>query len=328
MIKDESKVLSSISELEKQCQDAWQATSRLNLSKYKNLKNIVIAGMGGSALGAHIVRSAFGDLIKSPFIIVNNYFLPEFVNKDTLVIFSSYSGNTEEVLSCLVDAKKKKAKIVVLASGGLLEKKAKQNKIPAVIFDTAHNPSGAPRFGLGYSIFGVLGILKVAGILRIKKPQIKIPDQKELAKKTAKKLYGKIPVLIGSEFLVGSVHASQNLINETAKTFCSYFELPELNHHLMEGLANPKENKKLLTFFLFESDIYYKRNRERYALTEDVIKKNKINLIKYKVKSRDKLTASLECLMFCSLVSFYLSLLNRANPVANPWVDYFKKRLK
>ncbi|MEA3272735.1 MAG: SIS domain-containing protein [Patescibacteria group bacterium] len=324
MKSDEAKVLSSISGLKNQCQDVWHAALRLKIKKQK-VKNIVVAGMGGSALGAHIVLSVFGDSLESPFVIVNNYFLPEFVNKDTLVILSSYSGNTEEALSCLEDAKKRKAKIVCLTSGGLLEKRAKQNKISLVIFDTKHNPSGAPRFGLGYSIFGILGILSKTGVLKIKKPQVNILIQKDFSKKMAKKLYGKIPVVVGSEFLVGNLHAFQNQLHETAKNFACYFELPELNHHLMEGLDKGKKN---LVFLFLESNFYHKKNQKRYSLTKEIVKKNKISIVDYKLKSKDKLLASLECLAFSSLVSFYLGALNRVNPVENPWVDYFKKKLK
>lgn len=329
MTSDEKKVLSSISLFDKQCEEALSATSRLKLSKQSanwQIKNIVVAGMGGSALGAHIVQSVFGDSLGSPFVIVNNYFLPRFVGKDTLVILSSYSGNTEEVLSCFNDARKRKAKIVCLTSGGLLEEKARKEKISVVVFKTSHNPTDAPRFALGYSIFGILGILEQTGILKKNIKVQKIVLQKNIAKNIAKKLYEKIPVLIGSEFLVGNLHAFQNQINESSKTFCSYFELPELNHHLMEGLANPKKNK--LIFFFVESDLYHPRNKKRYSLTKEVIRKNKIPFINYKLKSKDKFSQSLEFLSLSSLVSFYLSKLNRVNSIENPWVDYFKKKLK
>lgn len=339
--RENEAILRSLHLLPEQCVSVLEEASFFDTKKLISPKNIVVCGMGGSALGAHVVRSVFGEKIKVPFLIINNYSLPNFVDKNTLVILSSYSGNTEEVLGCFESASKRKAKITVLTSGGKLKNIAKRKKLPLLVFDTKDNPSETPRTGLGYSIFGIIRILETYGVLKVDKKNINnalkklkyatvswgvdVPFSNNKAKEIAKEIAGKIPVVIGSDFLVGNLHIFQNQIHETSKNFGMYFELPEINHHLMEGLSNPKD--KNLVFLFIESNLYHSRNKKRYTLTKEVVKKNKIKVLEYKLSSKDKLSGTLEVLVLGSFVSFYLSVLNNENPVKNPWVDWFKKRL-
>jgi len=349
--RESQNVLESIYLLKEQCLDALESASSFSLEKsegsplgFKGIKNVVVAGMGGSALGAHIARSLLGDSLKSPIFIINNYELPGFVNEETLVILSSYSGGTEEVLACFKEAKIKKAKMAVLTLGGELLELARKNKVPACVYSAEFNPSGAPRMGLGFAVFGIIGILSKAGLVNFGKAETKkavlaltkfskefgadISTSKNTVKKIALKLYDKTPVLVGSEFLIGNLHAMQNQIQETAKNLAVYFELPELNHHLMESLQNPKRIKKELFFLFFESNLYHKRNIKRYGITKDVVKMNGVDAVSYKLKSKNKISQGMEMLVFGSYLSFYLGALYGASPLKIQWVDYFKKRMK
>jgi len=341
---DKKNVLGSIEQLWSQCEQAWRETSQIKVpSNYKKVKNIVVNGMGGSALGAHIIQSLFSDRIKIPLEMINSYTLPRYVNKDTLYILSSYSGNTEEPLNTCKEALKRKAKILGITTGGKLVKFLRKNNLPAYIFSPQFNPSSQPRMGLGYSIFGQIGLLKQCGFLNIIKKEseevfytlkklnnqfgIKIKRQKNPAKKIAQILKGKIPILIGSEHLVGNLHIIVNQINESAKNFSCYFPLPELNHHLMEGLTNPKNNSKNLIFVFIESNLYLKRIQLRYKITKEVLKKKNIEYVEFKAKEKTKILQSFEILLFGSYLSFYLSMLYKIDPSLIPWVEYFKKRL-
>jgi glucose/mannose-6-phosphate isomerase len=343
-VKENKMVISSILKLGDQSLNAFESASFLFTEKLVGIKNIVVAGMGGSALGAHIARSLLSDRIKVPVFIINNYGLPEFVNEESLVILSSYSGGTEEVLSCFKEAKVKKAKMAVLTLGGELLELAKRNNIPSCVFSAEFNPSGAPRMGLGFAVFGIIGILSKLGLADFGKAETKkaistlqkfakafganVPASKNAAKKIALKLYEKFPVLVGSEFLTGNLHALQNQIHETAKTFASYFELPELNHHLLEGLENPKGLKKNMFFLFFESNLYNKRTVKRYEITKEVVKMNGVEFASYKLKSKDKISQGMEMLVFGSYLGLYLGALYGASPLKIQWVDYFKKRMK
>ncbi len=104
--------------------------------------------------------------------------------------------------------------------------------------------------------------------------------------------------------------------------------IPELNHHLLEGLKFPAANRQNLVFIFFESQLYFKKNQVRYAVTKKVVAKNRIGSSVYRLKAASRLGQSLEMLVFGSYASFYLAVLNNLNPSKIPWVDYFKAELK
>jgi glucose/mannose-6-phosphate isomerase len=330
---DKSNLLGSIELLDKQCANAWQGVKKIKIpANYRNVENIVISGMGGSALGGHLIQSLFADKLKKPLEVVRGYALPSYVGPKTLVIFSSYSGNTEETLSAARDAKKRKAKIMGLSAGGKLEKFLRDNKYPTYIFETTYNPSNQPRTGLGYSIFGQIGLLKKCRVLEVSNQEMEktlktLRDKNNSAESFATKLKNKIPVLVASEFLAGSAHIMANQINENAKTFAAYFELPELNHHLMEGLKNPATNKKNLLFLLLNSNLYLPRNQKRYKILKNVLTKNRIDFVEYFPVAKNKILQSFETLSFGSYLSFYLAMNYNLDPSPVPWVDFFKKQL-
>lgn len=339
---DKSNLLESIELLGKQCEQTWREIKKLRMpKKYRNIENVVISGMGGSTLGGHIVQSLFANQLCAPLEIVRGYSLPGYIGPKTLLILSSYSGNTEETLAAAYVGQKNKAKIVGLTTGGQLANFLQRNNYPSYIFQPAFNPSRQPRMGLGYSIVGQMGILKQCGLLKVNNQEIKevieklrilnyelrIENKNSFAKKLAQCLKGKIPILIGSEFLVGNIHTFANQINENAKCFAAYFELPELNHHLMEGLKNPSANPKNLIFVLFNSNLYHPRNQKRYKILKEVLQKNKINFIEYQPKAKTKTLQSFEVLLLGSYASFCLAILYDLDPSPVPWVDFFKKRL-
>ena len=150
---------------------------------------------------------------------------------------------------------------------------------------------------------------------------------KNIAKKIAKQLIGKMPVLISGNFLEGSIHTLRNQISESGKNFVSYLILPELNHYSMEGLGHPKE-KKSLHFFFVDSDLENKRVQTRSELTKKVVKGEGIGYSSFQPKGKTKLEQAFNVLQFGSWMSYYLGLLNNENPTAVKWVDWFKDELK
>jgi len=172
---DSKNMLGSIQLLDHQVKEVWEIAKKLKIpANYKKVNRLVVMGMGGSALGAHIIKSLYFDKLKLPVEIVNNYHLPAYVDKNTLVLCSSYSGSTEEVISATTEAKNKKIKLVVICSGGKLGEFARANKIPALIFTTNNNPCGSPRMGLGYSIFGQLILLNKIGLIKFNQPDLNL----------------------------------------------------------------------------------------------------------------------------------------------------------
>ncbi|MFA5051531.1 MAG: SIS domain-containing protein [Patescibacteria group bacterium] len=342
---DRSNMLSSIESVGLQCQQAWSEVKRIRIPKnYRRVKNIVINGMGGSALGGHVIGTLFHKRLPVPFHVINSYTLPGWVNKDTLYILSSYSGTTEEVLATFNEARRRHAKLLIICAGGQLAKLAKRFRVPAYVFEPRFNPCNQPRMGLGYSIFGQVALLKRCGLLPIsdgdfqktvatvrewhKKFGARNPLKKNPAKRMAAGLVGRIPIITAAEHLSGNAHILANQINENAKTFSAYYLLSELNHHLMEGLHFPRANRKILHFISLESARYLPSMTKRFAITNKVLDKNGIKHSTYKTSSRTPMEEVVEVLLFGSYMNYYLALSNRQDPSPILFVDYFKAALK
>lgn len=331
---DPKNVLGSVEMFTDQCEQIWQEAKELEFPKeYQDCQNIVLCGMGGSAYGGYVVSGLFKDQLKVPLLSNNDYHLPAFANSNTLAILSSYSGTTEEILSCQKEALEKGLKITGIASGGELAEFLKTNN--GLIFEPKFNPSGQPRLGMGYMVVGMMGILNQLGMINISDEQISQAisevrqGQEEIKKKAqdlAKKIKTFIPVIISAEFLSGNAHIIRNQFNETSKSFSSFSLLSELNHHLMEGLKNPLD-KKLFILFI-DSDLYSDRMKRRVELTKDVVSKNNVSYDEYKPTGSTELSQVLNALSFGAYITLYLAFLYGQDPSVIPWVDYFKRELE
>ena len=173
---DKGKVGESISLLPNQVKQVLDDTRLIKIPDSSKVSEIVVNGMGGSNLGAGIIKAVFSKELSVPLSIVPGYNVPKSVNKNTLYIISSYSGSTEEPLSAYSRAKKQGARIMAITSDNPKSKLArlmKKDNISGYIFKPIYNPSNQPRLGLGYSIFGMIIMLNKAGLLRIKTEEIK-----------------------------------------------------------------------------------------------------------------------------------------------------------
>ena len=341
---DKSNMLGSIDLLHQQVAQAWRETKGIKLpASYRKINKVVINGMGGSGLGAHIIQSLYFNELKIPLANIHSYDLPGIVDKNTLYIISSYSGETEEPLAAFSQAKKKGAKILGITTGKKLGELISSGKVIGYLFSPKYNICDQPRIGIGYLVAGLLGLLRQFRVIQIsdqeifravlflkkKKKRFGVKNvlRSNIAKQVALAIKNKIPVVVVADFLAGNAHLMANQINENAKNFSNYSIIPEMNHHLMEGLANPKINGKNLKFIFIESVFYNKKNQERIEITKRVLSKNKVGYVSCRLAGKTKLEQSFEMLSFGSYVSFYLAMLNNINPAPVPWVDYFKKEL-
>ena len=366
--KDIELVKQSLFYLPEQILTSWKESCEAFGGAKKQINAIAVFGMGSSGLGADIVKSMMRAQILTPFAIINNYSVPFFVDEKTLCIFSSYSGNTEEVIEAYKEVKKRGAQMCVIATrlrssgigtsafakatadksarqaGSKLEIMAQKDKIPAYIINPKYNPAGAPRLGVGYSVGAILGALCAYGVLGLSRASVDMelkrifPSSDEIKKKTAhfsvlgkvlaKRIFGRVPVLVGSSHLEGAVHTFANEINETAKNFSAHFYLPELDHHLLEGILKPAGLKKNLFFIIFQSELYHPRIARRCKLTAEVLKKNGISNLILNPSQTSLIGEALDITILGCFTAYFLSKLNKVNPLPNPWVDYFKKKLK
>jgi glucose/mannose-6-phosphate isomerase len=325
----------SVKQLSGQVAETELALKKLKLPN-REWKNAILIGMGGSALGAHVVQTLFAKNLSMPFEWRNSYGIPGYAGADTLVIFSSYSGTTEEVLAAYKEAKLRGTGMCVLTGGGELEKLARADRTPLVCFTTESNPGGQPRNGVAYNICGVWGILEAIGALSagprtkfaaaLTKAGKKYGDEKT-AHAIAKHVEKSVVALAASEHLEGNLHIFQNQIHETAKHFAFFDTISELNHHLMEGLKYPHPIAKMMAAVLFESKLYGARIKKRYPITAEVLHKQGVKVMKVELGGVSKLDDVAEMLVLGIQTSSLIAKHHHENPNFIPWVDFFKKKL-
>lgn len=333
---DTHNVYESIQLLPKQITQVISDVAKLKFpNTYKNCDLIAISGMGGSIYNYTVILTLFEDSLKKPIVQVNGYTLPKRIVKDTLFIASSYSGTTEETIMTTRLAIKNDDTITAVTSGGELGLLMKKNKLPVYIFDPMHNPSGQPRIGVGYTIFAPILILAKLGYLDFSETQLKnaIKKLEKLDETLQKKalsictdIQDKQVIFITSEHLEGNAHIARNQLNETAKTYAEYHMIPELNHHLLEGLTYPK--KMPLHFICMPSPFFHERNKKRMDITQKVIKKQGFDYCELVVPAENKLEEFLLLLQVNSYMSFYRGIASDIDPSEIPWVNYFKKELQ
>lgn len=341
---DPANVLGSLLALPKQVEDAWDTVQageyHLDTSR---IQNIVVSGMGGSALGPDLIKAAFKDSLPCPLEVVNDYALPGYVNANTLVIASSYSGSTEETLAAAQEARDKQAQLLIITTGGKLLEFAQANQYPYYQINPQYNPSGQPRMAIGYSVFGIIAVLQKVGLLTLTPEEVnrvigtirrtselmdpERPVSDNQAKQLAFSILGRIPVFVGAEHLSGALHILQNQFNENSKSYAEYRLIPELNHHLLEGLAYPQTNDANLYFVLFNSRLYHERNQRRLEVTQQVIDGADIEQVSYLVQAESKLEQVFEVITLGAFANFYLAMLHGVNPALIETVDFFKAEL-
>lgn len=318
-----------------QAKTAWEQVKELDIpSMAGQIKSVIFCGMGASIYGALVLKAIKGETLPFPIEVISDYHLPQYVDSSTLVVLTSYSGTTEEVLSCAKEAKEKGTKMLVLTKGGPLADFARENNVPSYIFDGKLNLSSTPRLGNGYSVIGLLGLFNKLGIIHIDEQEMQdafayIDSQleriKEQALKDSQVLENKIPVVFAAEHLAGNGQILRNQFNETSKAFSAFYLVPDLNHHLMEGLQFPTQNE--LYFLVLNSKNYSPKIQKRMALTMDVVKQNKRDIMEYMAKGKNVYQDFLEVLTYGSWLTLYLGLTYNQNPAINPWVDWFKAQL-
>ena len=340
---DKSNMLGLIESFPDQCQDAKCIGYDFELPEgfRTSYRNIVCSGLGGSAIGADLVRSYIAGDAKIPVFVNRNYNLPNFVDENTLVIVSSYSGNTEETLSAYRDARSRGSEIVVITSDGKLDKNAKEDGVPRI-----NIPAGfPPRAALGYSffplliLFSKLGIIKdqaaliddaIHNLRKLKNGRIgyKVKHQDNLAKKIANELFGKFIVIYGGQDHTDSVVTRwRGQLAENSKTLASSHIFPEMNHNEIVGWENPKKIIKNFAVVILRDAADHPRTSKRMDVTRHILKKDKIQVIEVLSAGKELLTRMFSLIYIGDFVSFYLAILNSRDPSPVERINYLKKEM-
>lgn len=340
---DKSNMFDLIVNFPEQCAKAYSIGADFHVPQSyvgAGYKNIVFSGLGGSAIGADLMRSYLIDDIKIPIYVSRDYTLPRFVGKDTLFLACSYSGDTEETLSSYAEAKEKGARIVVISSGGKLEVLAKEDKIPVIYIPKGH----PPRTALGYSFFSWLDVFYKLGFIsdRGKDAEETIADMKDLrdraigpgvpadrneAKKITGQICGKYVIIYGANKHLDSIALRwRGQIEENAKTLASTHVFPELNHNETVGWEGPKALLKDFAVVLLRDESEHPRVTKRIEITGTMIGKDS-KVIEVRSKGRNLLSRMFSLIYTGDFVSYYLALLNGIDPTPVERIASLKKEL-
>ena len=324
-----------------QIKDALEVSGKYDLSKFdkSGLQNIIITGLGGSAIGGDLIRSYTNYEIKYPVSVNRNYTLPAFANKNTLVIVCSYSGNTEETVSVYKEALIKKCRIICLTSGGTVEKMAKANKNLYIKL-----PGGLqPRCALGYSFFSLITIFIKLGFISERSREIgniikliekssavysNLKIEKNSAIKIATAIKGKLPIIYSSTDTLDVVNLRwRGQFSENAKILAYGNFYPEMNHNELVGWNLNKEIlKKTVVIFLKDKDDN-ERIKLRMKITKDIIKNYCDNMLFLESNANSKLERIFDLIYLGDWVSYYLAILNNTDPTPVEAIEKLKVKL-
>jgi glucose/mannose-6-phosphate isomerase len=338
---DPEGMLERIKELPMQCKQAWQAAMSLALPPdYKNVNKVVVLGMGGSAIGGDLVRTLVQAEAKIPIIVHRDYGLPAYVDDKTLLIASSYSGNTEETLSGFEPALKTGARKIAVTSGGKLEKMAAAHRVP--VFKIEYKAQ--PRAALGFSFIPTLGILQKLGLIGDKTAEVtetiqvleklatklneKSPIKSNPAKQLAQRLYGCLPVVYGAGIAAEAAHRWKTQLNENSKSWAFYEVFPELNHNATVGFSLPKEVASKIRVVLLRSPTFNQRIKLRYDVTCELLKQSGIAYEFVDGEGKGALAQMVSLVSFGDYVSYYLAILYKVDPSPVKVISYLKERLE
>jgi glucose/mannose-6-phosphate isomerase len=313
-----------------------EAKIKLNV---KGVQNIVLTGLGGSAIGGDLLRSYLVKELDIPFVVNRYYTLPEFVGRNTLVIVSSYSGNTEETISAHKEAMKQKARILCISTGGETARMAKKFKQPWIQIP----PGLSPRAALGYSFFPLLVVLSRLGFIKPKdsaiKETIQLLKSKSLAfcnpespenapLKLAERLKGKLPVIYSPAEHLDTVNIRwRGQIAENAKQLSSGHVLPEMNHNELVGWKVLTDLMKHMHVIFLKDFGTYKRVAIREGITEQVVSMYAGEVTEVASEGRGLLARLFSLIYFGDWVSLYLAIINNENPEPVAIIDYLKSEL-
>ncbi len=307
--------------------------------KTKGIRNIVITGLGGSAIGGDLLRSYLQNELAVPLLINRHYVLPDFVDNNTLVIVSSYSGNTEETIAAHLQAVKRRARVICISTGGETERLAKKHKHPWIKI-----PSGlSPRAALGYSFFPLLAVFSSLKLIKSQGKEIKETIELLKAKaglfgnvslaenaplRLAEKLHGKVPIIYSSTEHFDAVGLRwRGQICENAKQLSFGHVLPEMNHNELVGWRNLPEMMKHMHVVFLRDRGTHNRVAMREEITKGIVSDLASGVSEVWSDGKSLLARMFYLIHFGDWTSYYLAILNNEDPTPVKVIDYLKGEL-
>jgi len=338
---DKANMLDGLARFPEQIKESLaiaEATERFSFIK---IDNVVITGMGASAISGDIMASLFRDKLDVPLIVNREYDLPKWVNKDTLVICISYSGNTDETLSSFKIASQKKCKIICISTGGKLQELAEKRELPFIKI-----PAGLqPRAATAYLLFPSIILLKQLGLLKntidndieetitvtqefVNANNKTIPEENNLAKQLARTLFNTIPQIYGWGVYAPIATRWRHQLNENSKIIARTDVVSECNHNDIVGWSANPEISKLFSCILFrDKDEETIEMTTRLNFMRDLFHNTAAHIIEISPKGRSQLAKMMYLMCLGDLTSCYLALLRNVDPSPVDIIVELKRRL-
>jgi len=337
---DKSDMLSHLMKTSDYCRDVVNRARQVEVPKKVKPKNIVIAGMGGSAIGGEILQDWLRDELSIPIDVCKDYVLPAYANKDTLFFANSYSGNTEETLSAFLEAIRRKCIAITITSGGHLLSFSKELQVPYVTI-----PSQLPpRAALPYLFFPFPVLMEKMGLLPnieeelretiqvIKKvgkensPEVRVEDNP--AKKLALELLGTIPIIYGFRQYQSVAHRLKTQFNENSKVPSKHDVFPELNHNETVGWEAPQTLTKNYSILLIRDHDEPPEIKHRIETTKSLVLHKAKKVLEIHARGEGKLAKMFSILCLGDFTSVYLAILQGVDPTPVKIIDEVKRELE
>ncbi len=334
---DSARQLDDILSLPEHLRDALWRVQSARLEQHDSTGGLIVAGMGGSAIGGSLARAALGDRASRPIEVAREYALPAWTMPDTTVLCASYSGNTEETLAAYAAAGALGARRIVATTGGKLAEAARADGVPVIPL-----PGGfQPRAAVGYALVVALEVAAACGAGESLHAEIDVAaaqaeqlaakwgadaDDECQPKALARGLHGTIPQIAGAGLTAPIAYRWKTQINENAKTPCFWHELPELDHNEIAGWEGAGALGRFSAVFLDDSDLH-PRVRQRIELTRGLIASYGVTTYRAETIGENRTGRLVSAVLLGDLVSFYLAILRRIDPSPVVVLDRLKNAL-
>ena len=304
-----------------------------------SLQNVIIVGMGGSAIGGDILCALIKDELKIPVVVSRQYSIPNWANEKTLVICSSYSGDTEETLSAYEDALQKGTEIIGITTGGELMKRLDKER-----FDYIKIPGGLqPRAALAYSFIPMLFLMQKLGLisdrfcynleslidlLNVKREEYGLASAKNPTYSLAQQIYTKIPVIYGEADSTNIIAMRwKGQFCENAKMLAYHNELPELNHNEIVGWENNSDLFQYIALIWIKDKSHHDRVGIRQEITKTILNNSAISQYTVEVLEKNRMVRFLHLIHFGDWVSYWCAIAHQTDPSPVAKITQLKKEL-
>jgi len=338
---DKSNMLEACEKTPDFCSDALKRAEKIKVpTSYKPPKNVIVAGMGGSAIGGELLKDWLNDRAAIPIEVCRDYVLPAYASENTLVIAVSYSGETEETLSAFLEAVKRRCMVVTVSSGGHLQTFSQKLKIPHITIPTG---LPAPRAAIAYLFFPLVVLMEKLCVAKkaneeieetlyvlqkiSEENMIRTPLKNNKAKKIALEIGDTVPIVYGFRQYSAVARRLKCQFNENSKVPSKFDVFSELNHNEVVGWEASRNLTKAFAILVIRDPKESPEIKQRIEITKQIASKV-CRIMEIQAVGKQKLSKMLSAMYIGDFVSIYLALLKGVDPTPTKTIVHLKKEMK